>query len=90
MLVTTNVCMPEEDGFAVEEAELVVPAVELVALVAELFSSTPVTRTRWLTYWLRFTLDPCGRSMYPDVAALPVLDPLAALSAVLPEVLVPV
>ena len=60
--VTTNVCMLEADGFEVELVELA-PEVELVALVAELFSRTPVTRTRWLTYWLRFTVDPWGRSM---------------------------
>jgi len=32
----------------------------LVAPALAPFSSTPVTRTRWFTYWLRFTLDPCG------------------------------
>jgi len=69
--------------------EVLLPGEDDAAALDDPFSRTPVTRTRWFMYWLKLTLAPDGRRRYPDAAGLPAADPLTALSAVLPEVLVP-
>jgi hypothetical protein len=69
--------------------EVPAPGEDDVVALDDPFSSTPVTRTRWFAYWLKLTLEPDGRNRYPEAAALPAAEPLTALSAVLPDVLVP-
>jgi len=71
MLVTVNVCIPDCPDDMIDELDVPLdeveePVEEPVRSPAEPvpapFSRMPVTRTFWFTYWLRFTLEPCGLS----------------------------
>ena len=69
--------------------DVLLPGEDEVVALDDPFSSTPVTRTRRFMNWLKLTLESDGWRRYPDADALPAADPLTALSAVLPEAVVP-
>jgi hypothetical protein len=59
MLVTVNVWSADCPAVC---PGVVAPADDPVVPLDDPFSSTPVTRTRWFTYWLKLTLEPWGLS----------------------------
>ena len=89
MLVTVKVRTVDCPDWPVLLGDVLVPGDDEVGALDDPFSRTPVTRTRRFIYWLKLTLEPDGWRTYADAAGLPAAAPLTALSAVLPDVLVP-